>query len=358
MHKQGVYVLIACFITTYAAVVCFMQCCLHGSRRRGNDYVMTSVQQPLHPQGTAPQAPHMPQRKRIFHEYGGRLGNILFQFAAITSLAKQFNSTACFDNDALHGLFEQQSDTCICQAPAGAEVLSENRNYAMHVNFTILDDTVLYGYFQSYKYFDPEVLQSLRIQTRFKTHARIILSQVLAMPIARPRAAIHIRNLHKSGETDLIPLPRLIQEPHSYLRFPLPFYFEYAMAYLRERHPAITFVVLSDNPAWCQKQAFLQHEDVSFVAPDNTPIVDLALIAECDHVILSRGTFGWWGAFLGASTRGGLVLYNAAEFDMQDPVNAEHVVLADFYPAHWISIGIGSQLKPPRIYAPNTYTQA
>ena len=291
----------------------------------------------------------MSQRKHIFHAYGGRLGNILFQFAAVTSLAKQHNSTACFNHNALLGLFEQQSHTCICMAPAGAAVLSENLNYATHVHFTILGDTVLHGYLQSYKYFGPGVPHSLRIKTRFKTHARMILSQVLAMPMARPRAAIHIRTLHSHGETGLIHLPQGILPKQSYLRFPPPFYFEYAMAYLRKRHPAIMFVVLSDNPVWCQQQAFLQHADVRFVAPDNPPILDLALMAECDHVILTRGTFGWWGAFLGASTRGGLVLYNAAEFDMLDPVNAEHVVLADFYPPHWISIGIGSQLQPPRI---------
>ena len=349
MRHQDVFVLIACFFATYGMVASVLQSCLVGSCRHGNDYKMVS----LYPPGTAPQALPMPQQTRIFHEYSGRLGNILFQYAAITSLAKQHNGTACFDHNALDGLFEDQSDSCTSLAPAWAAVVSENRNYGMHVNFTIRGDTVLHGYLQSYKYFAPEVLQSLRIQTRFKSHARMILSHTLALPIARPRAAIHIRNLHSHGETDLIHLlPR-----HSYLRFPLPFYFEYAMAYLREQHPAVTFVVLSDDPAWCRKQAFLQHADVKIVPPDTAPIVDLALIAECEHVILTRGTFGWWGAFLGASARGGLVLYNAAEFDMQDPVNADHVVLADFYPAHWIRIGIGSQLKPPHVYAPNTYAQ-
>jgi len=27
---------------------------------------------------------------------------------------------------------------------------------------------------------------------------------------------------------------------------------------------------------------------------------DMALLAACDHIILSLGTFGWWAAWLGA----------------------------------------------------------
>jgi len=73
------------------------------------------------------------------------------------------------------------------------------------------------------------------------------------------------------------------------------------MALVRQRYPAALFVVLRDQPEWCTRQTYLQHSDVHIVDLKNAPILNLALIAECDHVILTRGTFGRWGAFLGAS---------------------------------------------------------
>jgi len=90
--------------------------------------------------------------------------------------------------------------------------------------------------------------------------------------------------------------------------------------------------------------------DVHIVTLPNAPILDMALIAECDHVILTRGSFGWWGAFIGAGARGGLVLYNAAEFDMQHPTNAGRVIASDYYPEHWVAISVTSKLNAAAVW--------
>jgi len=117
------------------------------------------------------------------------------------------------------------------------------------------------------------------------------------------------------------------------------------MAKVRQLHPGAIFVVFFDNPQWCTKQSCLQHMDVHIVTLPNTPILDMALIAECDHVILTRGSFRWWGAFLGTGARGGLVLYNATEFDMQYPTNADRFVVSDYYPQHCVAISVTSKLS-------------
>ena len=62
------------------------------------------------------------------------------------------------------------------------------------------------------------------------------------------------------------------------------------------------FVVVTDDIAWCE-----YHLSGYYVrmAPEASPEVHLALLASCDHVIMSTGTFGWWGAWLA----GGKVVY-------------------------------------------------
>jgi len=192
----------------------------------------------------------------------------------------------------------------------------------------------------------------MQIKLRFKTESRLILYHVLKMPSSQHRVTKHIRDLHIAGEKNLVQLPDTVVSKHMYLGFPSPFFFENAMAYIRDKHPSATFAVLSDNPEWCGQQTYLQHPDVQGVSSKNAPIVDLALIAECDHVIFTRGTFRWWGAHLGASKRGDIMVFDSAKFDLLDPVNAEHVVLSDFN-LYWIFIPMGTQLHMPNVYRQN-----
>jgi len=110
------------------------------------------------------------------------------------------------------------------------------------------------------------------------------------------------------------------------------------MAYMNALHTSVIFVIVSDDAKWCYTQPYLNFSNVYIHDENTTPAVDLALLAECDHIILSRGTFGWWGAYLGPDSRNGSVLYHDAEFNMLHPINKGHVNFVDFYPTNWISI--------------------
>jgi hypothetical protein len=89
------------------------------------------------------------------------------------------------------------------------------------------------------------------------------------------------------------------------------------------------FMVVSDDPKWCMSQDVFQAPDVHIHAQpgENAPTEgldiykipkvvkdatgqDLAVLAHADHAILSAGTFGYWGAWLGPDSRHGTVLYH------------------------------------------------
>jgi galactoside 2-L-fucosyltransferase 1/2 len=123
-----------------------------------------------------------------------------------------------------------------------------------------------------------------------------------------------------------------------------------ALDYFRTKYRKsdVRFVVVSDDPAWALQQDFFRAADVHVhtnsdgsaprdvihnghelsKAVQDEQFRDLAVLAHADHAILSTGTFGWWGAWLGPDARRGEVLYcpDSSELVVKD---------ADLYPSRW-----------------------
>lgn len=78
-----------------------------------------------------------------------------------------------------------------------------------------------------------------------------------------------------------------------------PLYFDRAMNYFRNKFPKrALFVVVSDDMQWCRHN--LQSDDIVYAGNSETsnPAIDLALLASCNHSIITYGNFGFWGAYL------------------------------------------------------------
>jgi hypothetical protein len=148
-----------------------------------------------------------------------------------------------------------------------------------------------------------------------------------------------------------------------YIVFPPRAYFEGVLARFRKKFNQASFVVATDDPAWCNAQPYFQASDVTVITdcspwghhntkkcPSNAAAIDMATLAACDHAVLSVGTFGWWSAFLGAHTRGGDVLFFHGEFNMDASYWLVHKrnmpTIADYYPPHWIAVDAQGKEAP------------
>jgi len=69
-------------------------------------------------------------------------------------------------------------------------------------------------------------------------------------------------------------------------------WFTQMMKDMRETNQNVRFIVVSDDIEFC-KRAFARYPNVVFW--NGMPEVDLAVMAGCDHGILSPSTFSWWG---------------------------------------------------------------
>jgi len=70
---------------------------------------------------------------------------------------------------------------------------------------------------------------------------------------------------------------------------------------------------------------------VVFSNETNLAAADLAILSRCDGVIMTTGTFGWWGAWLANKT----TIYYSNWPSPGSPL-AEKFDRKDFFPPEWI----------------------
>ena len=100
-----------------------------------------------------------------------------------------------------------------------------------------------------------------------------------------------------------------------------------AMVYFKRRYGPTNFIFVSDDKPYC-REVFGNRDD-SYFSPDSfSPGEDMALLTLCHHVIITVGTFGWWGAYL-LQNRDGEVLVDSKP--NHDPLDV-NCSASTFYP--------------------------
>lgn len=247
----------------------------------------------------------------------GRLGNQLFQWASTHGIANKHGMIPCVFKSTLGLAFDIPYDMR-CASTNSFPVLNENHKYAIHNDYIFDGNSQLDGYLQSFKYFHP----NLRNILQFKPAVINMALEYIDTWKHKVLVGIHVR--HKYEE--------------SYLRFPTNEYFKSSMDFFRSNHSNVHFIVISDDPSWCQKNTVFQTTDVTVNTAVHNPAVDMAILSKCKHIILTIGSFGWWAAFLGPDYTGGDVIYYKDAFKMDHPTNKGNVVLQDHYPANWTGV--------------------
>jgi hypothetical protein len=233
--------------------------------------------------------------------YGGRLGNQLFQLAALIGLSykknysasipviknQTVNPTGCLDMYT-NKWISYKLDIFNCfniniEDNNGVTPMNSYKEPFHHFNekfFDISDDTNIDGYFQSYKYFD-HISDIIRQQFIFKEEienpANILFNKTrFSNPVS-----IHIRRGDYLG----------IQH-----QFPIMDANYYQTAINMFDDDNYQYIVFSDDIQWC-KSIFGEDESIAYI--ENTShYIDLCIMSMCKHNIIGNSTFGWWGAWL------------------------------------------------------------
>ena len=123
-------------------------------------------------------------------------------------------------------------------------------------------------------------------------------------------------------------------------------YFVQAANYLTANATTpVQFIVATDNLKWSKKSialeaVFRNRSNTSVVYSEgNSAAFDMALLASCDALIISTGSYGWWAAWLANKPT---IYYRYW------PRPGSHVFARftreDYFPPQWIGLGNESDL--------------
>lgn len=138
------------------------------------------------------------------------------------------------------------------------------------------------GYFQSEKFFNPDIVKSLVIRSKYLTAAEKFFKEI---PKDANRVFVHIRRgdykeFKIFGKSTVLPLC----------------YFNSLIDFFQINYPNSFFIFLSDEPEQIEINfASLKNKKVSL---NNNQGTDFAIITLCNSGILSTSSFGWWAAYL------------------------------------------------------------
>lgn len=155
---------------------------------------------------------------------------------------------------------------------------------------TLPDDTYLYGYWQSWRYFEPvaaQIREELAPRTALSRESRALAERMRSTN----SLSLHVRrgDYVTSAATN---------EFHGVLD--VDFYTR-AVRHVQDKVSDLEAFVFSDDLAWCRSE--LAHLGLPLTLVDvnrgTDSWQDLFLMAECRHSIIANSSFSWWGAWLG-----------------------------------------------------------
>ncbi|KAL4218468.1 hypothetical protein ACF0H5_023202 [Mactra antiquata] len=251
----------------------------------------------------------------------GRMGNNMFQIASMIGTAKDLDLVPVIGTKfVLNKYFKlpnvidieiMNEQTCI---ERGYGVFSPCRGQSIPMG-----NTSFSGFRQSWKYF---VNEAASIKTIFKFRPTFLDGAAsFHKSLFKPNykiIGIHVRR------GDITAAKRrsrgnAVAEDGFYRN---------AMKYYTNLHNFVTFVILSDDKKWCKEN--IRGPNIMY-SPFKDPGIDMALMTLFDGMILTYGTFGWWGAWL--SGKPAVYFWENPRPGSRGAMNRHR---DDYYPRTWI----------------------
>ena len=247
-----------------------------------------------------------------FNQIGnlGRLGNQMFEYAAIRGIASKHEYDWCIppfhikgiENYSLHYCFKLESvkedNLNIIQNP---QYIAERFFHFDQQLFDNCPDNVsLHGFFQSEKYF-KHIEDIIRKDYTFHNEHLEPCMEFMSQFDGQEPIMLHVRR----GDPNLVD-PRGFKWAYVNCSDQHPIqsldYYENALNLFDENQPVIVF---SDSPEWVKEQElfsgdrfFISEPQEKYSDGSYTPYSDLCLMSLCSHAIIANSSMSWWGAWL------------------------------------------------------------
>jgi hypothetical protein len=246
---------------------------------------------------------------------GGRLGNQLFNYAALIGMADKHGHKLALPEWKYAEYFDYEF-------PSGEANGFEYHETTFHYNQEYVNglkdietDYNLKGYFQSILYWEhceDKVKAALKFKPDFIQQVRNDFEQVFD----KQTIAISVRRGDYRGNPNyrLLPVAHYIHALFEHF----PDWQEY------------NIIFFSDDVPWCRV-----HFDClpnAYFSENNSDIEDICLMTQCDHFLVANSTFSWFGAYLGEKPHS-KVIHSVHHFEGDLKRKCD---VSTYYPKRWI----------------------
>ena len=262
--------------------------------------------------------------------YLGRIGNQMFQYAALRGISAQHNyeyslPPNMLDNGEmyihLYDCFDIRNlDKKISNWSNYEERSPSTHEFDENFFYNCPPQTDLFGYFQTEKYF-KNIDSIIRDDFTFRDQ---ILND----------SKNYFNGLFNDNEVISLHIRRTDYVDNNIMRLLKLSYYKNALSYFDSKIPVLVF---SDDIEWCKTQEIFSGDRFKF--SNNSTYVDLCLMSMCKYHIVANSTFSWWGAWLAKSER----TVSPREWYFTNRVRIEDPYLPDYdwnsidiSPTHWI----------------------
>ncbi|KAF2893836.1 hypothetical protein ILUMI_12339 [Ignelater luminosus] len=223
-----------------------------------------------------------------------RLGNQMWQYISVWGVAKRTGLDAYIprcNREILSNAFDSltvptldEISHCMVNVREFAKSLEEwnnNKQGIMIKSNAFLAEVAL------------KWVEDVRKQFTFREHlvkkSQDILRTVVKDNTDKVFVGVHVRRTDYS---------RYLPRKYKLKLANVSFYYS-AMKYYEDKYKNVVFILTSDDNKWCIKQ-FSDKSNVFVVGEHfrNSPYLDLAVLAACNHSIFDYGTYGGWSAIL------------------------------------------------------------
>ncbi|MEY4332414.1 MAG: Synechococcus phage [Bacteroidota bacterium] len=239
----------------------------------------------------------------------GRLGNQMFQYAALKGIAanRKFeytippkNPSIQFDNYGLLDAFNLSTNKNIGWSDSSKIVQESGFNFDANLFKNCPDNVNLFGFYQTEKYFkhiQDEIRKDFIFKDNWLNPCKNFMKQfkdeeVIFLHVRRGDPNLSDKRGFKWAYVNL-------QDQHPLQT--LEYYIE-SLKYFPDHMPVLVF---SDSIDWCKEQEIFKSDRFMFSEPEDkfedgalVPYIDLCLMTLCSHAIIANSSLSWWGAWL------------------------------------------------------------
>ncbi|XP_060085024.1 galactoside alpha-(1,2)-fucosyltransferase 2-like [Ylistrum balloti] len=277
--------------------------------------------------------------------FRGGLGNLMFMYASIYGMAKEKGmGIGVYKNMELYRMFniteKAIKDTRICDK---AVEIYEYRPCAYDVattGFTSSKNIRHKSYLQSWRYFE-DIEEDIRAQFVFKDFIKAKAADILRRAVATyikqyPSLQSSVGNLTIVGvhirRGDYLKKDKI---QYGY-EVASSAYVEKALQYFRDKYNNTLFLIFTNpNPPdikWCKQ--YINGSDVVHMKA-NAREIDMCAISQCNHTVMTVGTFGWWASWI---NKGETIYYKDVATPKSSLLDDFSQDMTDYFYPGWIGM--------------------